>query len=170
MLAKIIMAFLRNLLVVLFAVAIITTIAKLARRRSKRKKTSISYVLWGEVLFYTVGIGLIYTGLLHAYVQDITAGNIGWKPSPFEYELGWMEIPLGIVAMMSLRRGYEFRLASTIIFSVFSLTAAAQHIQQIRRQKNYAPGNAGLLIWVGDVVVPIVLLATAALSSRNKHQ
>lgn len=166
--AKIIMAVLRNVLDILFAVAIVTTIAKVARSRSARDTASISYVLWGEVLYYAVGIGLIYNGLLHAYVQDVTAGNIGWQPSPFEYELGWMEIPLGVVAMMSRRRGYEFRLASTIMFSTFTLTAGAQHIQQIRRNKNYAPGNAGLLIWVYDIVAPIVLLTAAALSPPNK--
>lgn len=167
MVGEIIAGILKNLLIILFGVAIITAVAKAARSGSARDTASISYVLWGEVLFYAVGIGFIYTGLMHAYAQNIVAPSIGWQPSPFEYELGWMEIPLGVVAMLSLWRGYEFRLAATIVFSVFVLAAAVQHIQQILCCQNYAPGNAGVFIWIGDIVLPIVLLLAAALSRRK---
>lgn len=167
MVGEIIAGILKNLLIILFGVAIITAVAKAARSRSGRDTASISYVLWGEVLFYAVGIGFIYTGLMHAYAQNIVAPSIGWQPSPFEYELGWMEIPLGVVAMLSLWRGYEFRLAATIVFSVFVLAAAVQHIQQILCCQNYAPGNAGIFIWIGDIVLPIVLLLAAALSRKK---
>ena len=46
---------------------------------------------------------------------------------------------------------------------------AAQHIQQILCCQNYAPGNAGLILWVNDIALPIVLLFLAY-SSRDAYE
>ncbi len=148
----------------LFVVAIVVTIVKVRRASFAHRVVTPAYVLWGETLFYTLGIGFIYIGFMHAYAQDIVAPSIGWAPSPFEYELGWAEVGLGIVALMSLWRGYEFRLASTLIFAIFSFAAAAQHIAEMIDAHNYAPGNAGIILWFGDIVLPIFFLILAYLS------
>ncbi len=164
MIATAIATVLSNFFIVLFVVAICTTVAKLRRFARERRPADAEYVLWGELLFYNVGIGLLYAGLLHAYAQGLVAPTIGWQPSPFEYELGWASIGIAVVALVALWRGYEFRLAATLAFAVFSLAAAAQHIQEIACCKNYAPGNAGLILWFGDIFVPILLLVVAALA------
>jgi hypothetical protein len=160
-------AVLSNWFLVLFAIAICTTAAKVRRLRLRRKPVDVASVAWGEVLFYNVGIGFVYGGIFHAYFQQIAAPSIGWQPSPFEYELGWMEIPLGLVAMTSLWRGFEFRLASTIVFAIFSLAASAQHIQEIVCCRNDAPSNAGLVLWFGDLFLPMLTIVLAALSGRE---
>ena len=152
-----------NSFIVLFAVAVVTTIAKLRRFRMEHRPVSAAYVFWGELLFYNVGIGFVLVGIFHAYFSHIAAPAIGWSPSPFEYELGWIEIALGLVAVMALWRGYEFRLAATIVFAIFALAAAAGHIQEILCCRNYAPGNAGLTLWFGDIFVPGVIVVSAAL-------
>lgn len=153
--------------VVLFVVAVWTTLAKSRRLRIARRPSHGPYLLWGELLMYCVGIGFIFVGIMHAYVQSVSAPAIGWSPSPFEYELGWIEIPLGVVAIMALWRGFEFRLAVTIVYVTFSLAAAAQHVSQILCCRNYSPDNAGLLLWFGDLFLPLLVLATAALSRRS---
>lgn len=148
----------------LFVIAIVVTIVKVRRAHFAHRVVTPTYVLWGETLFYTLGIGFIYVGFMHAYAQDIVAPSIGWAPSPFEYELGWAEVGLGVVALMALWRGYEFRLASTLIFAIFSFAAAAQHIAEMVNAHNYAPGNAGIILWFGDIAVPIFFLIVAYLS------
>ncbi|MDQ2992986.1 MAG: hypothetical protein M3R30_09245 [Candidatus Eremiobacteraeota bacterium] len=159
-----------NTAVWLFLVAVIVTIVKLRRARFARRVVTASYVLWGEVLFYTLGIGFVYIGVMHAYFGNLVAPTIGWAQSPFEYELGWAEIGLGIVALLSLWRGFEMRLAATLIFAIFSFAAAAQHISQMLRVHNYAPGNAGLILWWGDIALPIVLLVLAGLSREAQER
>lgn len=154
----------------LFLVAVIVTAVKLRRARFARRVVTASYVLWGEVLFYTLGIGFVYIGVMHAYFGTIVAPTIGWAPSPFEYELGWAEIGLGIVALLSLWRGFEMRLAATLIFATFSFAAAAQHISQMLSAHNFTPGNAGLILWWGDIALPIVLLALAWLSREAQER
>ena len=160
---------LSNAGVLLFAVALVRTLQRIRHGQLAHRVVTPSYVLWGETLFYAVGVTLVYIGILHAYFQHIAAPSIGWHPSPFEYELGWFEIPLGVVAMLSLWRGYEFRLAATIIFVVFSWAAAAQHIVQILGAHNYAPGNAGPIVWFGDILLPL-LLVVLAFVSRDAHE
>jgi hypothetical protein len=154
---------LQNSFIALFVIAVVTTIVKLRRFRLEHRPVSAAYVFWGELLFYNVGVGFVLVGIFHAYFPQITAPAIGWYPSPFEYELGWIEIALGLVALMALWRGYEFRLAASIVFAIFALAAAAGHIQQIQCCHNYAPGNAGLMLWFGDIFVPGVIVALAAL-------
>jgi hypothetical protein len=161
LIAATISAILSNLFIAFFIIAIVTTVVKVRRVRLSRRPINVSYVLWGELLFYSVGLGMLWAGLFHAYGQQTVAPMIGWQPSPFEYELGWAEIGLAVVALLSLWRGTEFRLAATIIFVIFSFAAAAQHIAQIRFQHNYAPFNAGLVLWFGDIVLPLLLLILA---------
>jgi hypothetical protein len=168
MIAKAISTVLSNFFIIFFAIAVCTTIVKLRRARAENRPANAAYVLWGEVIFYSVGIGYIYAGIFHAYFQRIAAPSIGWQPSPFEYELGWMEIGLGFVAVLALWRGFEFRLASTIVFVIFSLAAAAQHIQQLVCCRNYAPDNGGLILWFGDIFVPLLLVVLAALSQGGQ--
>jgi hypothetical protein len=158
-----------NGFIVLFIVAVGTTAARLVRLRLSPVGAKAAYVAWGELLFYAIGIWFVYTGILHAYFQQIAAPRIGWQPSPFEYELGWMEIPLGVVAMMALWRGYEFRLAATIIAATFAVAAAAGHIQEIVCCANYSPSNAGLVLWFADVFIPVVLVVLAALSTSAQR-
>lgn len=155
---------LSNWFVLLFAISIVTTVVKVRRARFARRPVNVAYVLWGELLFYNVGLDFFLTGILHGYFQPFTAGTIGWTPSPFEYELAWMELPLAVVAMLSLWRGYEFRLATTLIYVTFALAAAAQHIQEIVCCGNYAPSNAGPILWFADIFVPILVLVAAVLS------
>ena len=168
MIGLVIASIFKNLYVVLFAIAVVTAIAKMSRQRREGRPVSVAYTLWGEVLFYSIGIDFLYTGIFHAYFQQIAAPSIGWAPSPFEYELGWMEIPVAVVALMALWRGYEFRLAATIVAVTFALAAAAQHINEMVCCHNYAPNNAGLILWFADIFVPLVLIVLAALSRRGQ--
>ena len=163
--AGIIKTILSNLPVLFFIVAILSTIAKVRRGRLGRRPVSVSTTLWAELVFYHIGFSLIWAGVFHAFFQTIAAPNIGWQPSPFEYELGWLEIAIGITALLSRGRGRAWRMAVTIPFVIFMLAAAAQHIDQIVKLHNYAPGNAGIgMLWFGDIFSPLFIAGTALLS------
>jgi hypothetical protein len=149
---------LANVEIPLFIVAMFTTIAKLQRAAARHEIVTFAYTFWGEVLFYCVGLGLIYVWYFHAFLASFTAPLIGWQPSPFEWELAWAQLGLALVAVLSLWRGYETRLAATLMFAVFSFGAAAQHIHFMTVAHDYAPGNAGLILWFGDLALPLLLL------------
>ncbi|MDE2483472.1 MAG: hypothetical protein KGN02_14950 [bacterium] len=157
-------AILSNFVIVLLAIAVVTSIVKIRRARMSRRPFSASFIVWGELLFYLYGIGNIYGGFFHAYAGQMAAASIGWQNSPFQYELGWFEMGYGAVALASLWRGREFRIALTLPYSIFLLAAAAQHINMLIVLHDTAPNNAGALLWVGDIAVPLVVLALAWLS------
>lgn len=153
-----------NIEIPLLVVAIIVTIVKMRRAGAKHQVMTAAYTLWGETLFYCIGLGFVYVWYMHAYMADFVAPLIGWQPSPFEWELAWAELGLAVVALISLWRGFEMRLAASLVFAIFAFGAAAQHIEQIIKSHNYAPGNAGLVLWFGDIALPIFILLLALLS------
>ncbi len=158
-----------NVQVPLLAIAVIVTIVKLRRASARHEVMSAAYTLWGEVLFYCFGLGMIYAWYFQAFQADSIAPTIGWHPSPFEWELAWAELGFGVVAVLSLWRGYDMRLASTLAPAIFLFGAAAQHIHLILAAHNYAPGNAGAILWFGDIALPIFTLALA-LASRDAYE
>jgi hypothetical protein len=158
-----------NIEIPLFLVAIIVTIVKLRRASARHEVMTASYTLWGEVLFYCVGLGFVYVWYFHAFLQQFTAPLIGWQPSPFEWELAWAELGMALVAIIALWRGYDMRLSATLMFAIFSFGAAAQHIQQILVAHNYSRGNAGLILWFGDIALPLFVLFLA-FSSRDAYE
>lgn len=165
LIADVIKTILTNLPVLFFLIAIGVTIARVRRGRLARRPVSAATTLWIELVFYYVGFTMIWAGVYHAYFASIAAPYIGWQPSPFEFELGWFEIALGVTALISRGRGVAYRTAVTIPFVIFMLAAAAQHIDQIIRLHNDAPGNAGIgVLWFGDVFSPLFIAAVALLS------
>lgn len=153
-----------NVSIPLLIIAIAVTIIKLRRASARHEVMTTAYTLWGEVVFYCIGLGFVYAWYFHAFAQKTVAPTIGWKPSPFEWELAWAELGIAVVALLSLWRGYEMRLAATLAFAVFSLGAAAQHLQQMIVLHNYSPNNAGAVLWFGDIALPLFVLILAFLS------
>lgn len=169
MIRDVISLILGNIQIPLLLVALITTSVKLRRAGARHEVMSPSYTLWGEALFYTVGVGFVYVWYLHAFLSQYVAPTIGWKPSPFEWELAWGELGVAITALLGMWRGYEMRLAATLVYATFSFGAAAQHIHLILTVHNYAPGNAGLVLWYGDLALPLFLLILAY-ASRDAYE
>lgn len=160
---------LRNIQIPLFVIAVIVTIVKLRRASARHEVMSGTYTLWGEVLFYCFGLGMVYVWYFHAFQPNIAAPSIGWKPSPFEWELAWAELGIGIIALFSLWRGYDMRLAATLVSCTFLFGAAAQHIHEMTVMHNYAPGNAGAVLWFGDLALPLLTLFLA-FASRDAYE
>ena len=151
---------LSNLGVVFVGVAIVTSSFKIRRRRLSQGR-AVYNVVWGELLFYGVGLMMLWAATFHAFFQSLVAPSIGWMPSPFEWELAWAEYGMALIAILSLRSGYSMRLAATLVYAVFSFGAAAQHIQQIVCCANDHANNAGPILWINDIVVPLVVLYLA---------
>lgn len=169
MMSDVISFILANIQIPLLVVACCTTAGKMRRASGHHEIVTFAYVLWGEVVFYCVGLGFVYAWFFHAFLSAYTAPHIGWQPSPFEWELAWAELGCAVVAFIALWRGFEMRLAATLMYAIFSFGAAAQHIHQMIALHNYAPGNSGAILWFGDIALPIVMLVLA-MASRDAYE
>jgi hypothetical protein len=158
-----------NIQVPLLVIAAIVTIVKLRRASARHEVMSAAYTLWGEVLFYCFGLGMLYGWYFHAFQAKLVAPTIGWQPSPFEWELAWAELGIAVIAGLSLWRGYDMRLGATLASAVFLFGAASQHIHLMISAHNYAPGNAGVILWFGDIALPLFTLLLAY-GSRDAYE
>ena len=157
---QIIIAILSNVFVVLFIIALIVAAFKMSHVAGQPEKFDI---LLAELVFYGIGIAGIWAFVAHAIG---TASHIGWAPSPFEWELAFITLGVAVIGLMQLWTGRAHRVAAVIITVIFFWGCAIQHVNQIRCCHNYAPGNAGLVLY-WDIIFPVVLLVVA-LASRQR--
>jgi hypothetical protein len=132
-----------NIEVPLFVIAVIVAVTKLRRASARHEVMSGAYALWGEVLFYCFGLGMIYAWYIHAFTAA-------------DWQLAWAEFGIGVIALLSLWRGYDMRLAGTLVSSILLFGTAAQHIHEVR-------------LWFGDIALPLFTLFLA-FSSRDAYE
>jgi hypothetical protein len=99
----------------------------------------------------------VYVFLMHAFLPSISAEQIGWQTSPFQYEVAVANLGFGMLCILAFSASYGFRLASVIGISVWLWGDAIGHIRQMIVAKNFSPGNAGPWFW-SDVLVPLLLI------------
>ena len=105
------------------------------------------------------------TGLFHLFFPSVSAELIGWQTSPFQFEVGMASLGFSVVAFVAAFRSFDLRLAAILGPSVFLLGAAAGHVYQMVTERNFAPGNAGIIFYM-DIIIPLVGFVLLALQHR----
>lgn len=118
-------------------------------------------ILYRWVVFFAVGCTGVYTFVMHVFFPEVSASNIGWPVSPFQYEVGVADLGFGIIAILAFNASYGFRLSATMGNAIWLWGDALGHIIQMFNQHNVAPGNAGTWFWT-DVLLPVILIAALA--------
>ncbi len=104
------------------------------------------------------GFGAVLTAVPHIITPDIVAGYIGWTAgSPFQVEMGFASLGLGVLGVMCIWLRGTFWLAPAIGRSIFLYGAAYVHLRDIAAHGNLSPGNAGVPL-VFDLVIPTIVL------------
>lgn len=121
-----------------------------------------------NLLFYQLIITLTLTGIQgflgHVFKSDMVAEYIGWeKGSPFQKELGYAELGYGIAGVMCIWMGKDFWLATIIITSPLFIGAAAVHLKEMMKSKNFKPGNS--IILLPDLIIPLSLIVLFVISA-----
>ena len=111
------------------------------------------------VLVFCAGGGGIFAFLGHTFDADRVARGIGWPTgSPFQTEVAVANLSYAVVALLSIRFRGLFPVAAGLAYSVFLFGAAAVHIRQIALESNYSPVNAGVFLYVQDILMPAIIL------------
>jgi hypothetical protein len=111
-----------------------------------------------NMLVWCVGGQGIWGATGHILMGDQVAKGIGWPTgSPFQRELGFVTLGLGIAGLMCVSQGQGFWLATIIIYSTFLLGAGFGHIYEVFKHHNKAKYNAGPILYT-DLIVPSALL------------
>jgi hypothetical protein len=101
----------------------------------------------------------------HIFASDLVAEAVGWPPgNPFQLEVGFANLALGILRVIAIGRRDGFREATVIAVTVFSVGATVVHLMDIVETGNLAPGNT--IQNVGNLVRPALLIGFLAAGRR----
>lgn len=92
------------------------------------------------------GLGVAGSGIAsffgHYFFSDIVARYIGWPSgSPFQLEMAFANLALGILGLIAVGRRDGFREATVIAVAVIGVGASIVHLQDVVATGNLAPGN-----------------------------
>ena len=109
---------LRNLPVFLFVAALV--FAWLSRSGG-----TIADRLLAWILLLPIGVSGLWAAMFHLFFPDVAAADIGWEPSPFQFEVGMADLAMGATACVSFWRSLDFKAAVVMVNAIFLLGDAS---------------------------------------------
>jgi hypothetical protein len=107
---------------------------------------TVGEAFFSYYLLFAIGINNVVNFVFHVFFGEMAAKFIGWEDSPFQAEVGFASLGVGIAGIIAFRASFPFRFATLIPPSVFALGAGAGHIYQMIAAHNFSPGNVGLVL------------------------
>jgi hypothetical protein len=157
--------------IIFLAATLIGFALHLSVSKQPRTKSRMVELLLLYLLAVNIGAGGILAWYGHTFMADEIARKIGWQPgSPFQFEVALADLSWGVCGVLCiwLRRG--FWTATGIGSAVFLLGCAVGHIRQIIQEGNMAVYNAGPVLWIGDIGIPITILILLLIRSRFEEE
>jgi len=131
------------------------------------KELPIFEILYRWVALLPLGMTSIYAFIMHDYFPTLAASTIGWATSPFQHEVAVANLAIGVIAILSIRKGCGFRWATVIASSIWLWGCALGHARQIIENHDMAIGNAGSWFYI-DILIPILLIFYMVKLKDNK--
>lgn len=117
---------------------------------------AVNAMCW--MLSLPVGAMFIVSGFMHTVFAKRTAAMIGWQTNGFQYEIGFGSFGMGIAGFVAASTDQTVAwLCVSIAVSVFLLGAAANHIREMVKDKNFHPGNT--IINISNIGLSVSLWA-----------
>lgn len=144
-----------NFTLTFLVIGLVASAWSLARKPRPWSNGTIVEALLSFFLLFSIGFSYLYNFVFHVFFGALSSRLIGWADSPFQTEVGFASLGFALVGFLAFRGGPEMRLAAVLGPACFLWGAAATHIHQIVTAGNYAPGNAGVILYT-DIFVPII--------------
>jgi Family of unknown function (DUF6790) len=146
---------LSNFTLTFFVVGLVASLVSLLRAPKPWTLAVVVEALFFYFLMFSVGFGFLYNFVMHTFFGEVAARFIGWADSPFQAEVGFASLGFAVVGFLACWRSFDLRLAAVVGPALFLLGAAGGHIYQIIAAGNFAPGNAGVILYT-DILIPAV--------------
>jgi hypothetical protein len=153
--ADIIAFVLGNFTLTFFVLGLLASGISLWLGRGERTRAVVVEALFAYFLLFSIGLSYLYNFVLHVFFGELAAGFIGWADSPFQTEVGFASLGFAVVGLLAFKGSFDLRLAAIVGPACFLWGAAGGHIYQMLTAHNFAPGNAGIILYT-DILIPIV--------------
>jgi len=110
------------------------------------RTNTVAEAFFAYYMLFPIGISNVVNFVFHVFFGEMAAKFIGWEDSPFQAEVGFASLGVGIAGIIAFRASLPFRVATLITPWVFALGAGAGHIYQMIAAHNFSPGNVGLVL------------------------
>src|SRR5215813_2499814 len=154
-----------NYFFTLLIIGVVAAWISLLRKPKPLKINTVAESFLSYYMLFPVGISNLINFIFHVFFGDTAAKFIGWDNSPFQAEVGFASLGVGIAGVLAYKASLPFRVATFIPPAAFSLGAAGGHIYQMIAAHNFAPGNGGLVL-PSDILIPVVVFVFLWLSYR----
>ena len=152
--SSLIIFFVGNYFFTFLIVGLIAAGISLLNRPKPLRINTVAEAFFSYYLLFTIGINNLVNFVFHVFVGDMAAKFIGWENSPFQAEVGFASLGVGIAGVIAFKASLPFRFATLIPPSAFSLGAGGGHIYQMLVAHNFSPGNVGLVL-PSNFLIPI---------------
>jgi hypothetical protein len=131
-----------------------------ARTTVRRIELFIVYLL-----AISVGANGLGGAFGHLFLSDLVAEGVGWPTgSPFQLEMGFANLLIGVLGIMAINRRNGFRTATIIATTILGVGATIVHLMDIAATGNLSPGNT--IQNLGNLLDPVLLIGLTWLASR----
>lgn len=104
----------------------------------------------------------------HVFTPDLVAESIDWPTgSPFQQEMGFANLALGVLGFISAVRRDGFREATVIAVTIVGVGATVVHVIDMIQEGNLAPGNS--IQNIGNLLKPALLIPLLIVSRRSQR-
>jgi hypothetical protein len=150
------------LLVTILLILVHTLFMK--KPRTTKKIIDIAFIYSMVVM---VGLGGIIAFIGHVFFGPNIAAMIGWMPgSPFQYEVGVADLALGVTAILVPWIRGTYWISAALANAIFLIGCAVGHIKDLMLAGNTAAYNAGPVLYINDIAVPLIILILAVASIK----
>ena len=117
------------------------------------------------LLAISVGANGIGGAFGHLFLSDLVAEGIGWPAgSPFQLEMGFANLTIGVLGLVAIGRRDGFRTATIVATTIIGTGATLVHLQDIVVHGNLSPGNT--VQNISNLLDPILLIVLSWWSAR----
>jgi hypothetical protein len=155
-----------NFTLTFLVIGLIASAVAFWAKPAPRSRAQLIEALFSYFLLFSVGFSFLYNFVMHVFFGAMAARFIGWADSPFQAEVGFASLGFAAIGLLAFRGSFDMRVAAVVGPACFLLGAAGGHIVQIVKSHNYAPGNAGTILYT-DILLPVIGFVLLALAHRH---
>ena len=143
---------------------LLTAVHLLLDRRANTTTRRIEVALM-YLLAISVGANGIGGAFGHLFLSDLVAEGIGWPAgSPFQLEIGFANLTIGVLGLVAIGRRDGFRTAAIVATTIIGVGATIVHLQDIAAHGNLSPGNT--IQNISNLLDPILLIGLSWWAAR----
>ena len=125
-------------------------------------------LLW--IAFWVLGVGGVYGFIVHIAFGPFIAEQIGWPNSPFQNEVAYANLMIGILGFSSFwNRKRDYLLAAMCAYSIWFFADGVGHVVSVVSNHDLAPSNAGVILYT-DLLTPLLVVILLWISRHERHR